>query len=172
MLFTNGMSKAKNSGRTVGASRTGKGKSNISVARAKAPNFGEVIRAKRRELDLTQDEVAAQISTLTPYVGHLESGKRHPSDKVVTKLAEVLGIGNRELFLLANPHAEALFATEPVRGGGSAWEQFQKDENLRRIHNVSGAEFAILSQVSLLGEVQSTRDLIYILQTIRHAVGK
>ncbi len=172
MLVTKGMSKAKNSGRTAAASRNGKGKSNISPPRAKAPNFGEVIRAKRRELDLTQDEVAAQINTSTPYVGHLECGKRHPSDKVVTRLAAVLGIGNRELFLLANPHAEALFATEPKRAEGSAWEQFQKDEKLRRIYNVSNAELEILSQASLLGEVQSTRDLIHILNTVRHLVGK
>ena len=30
----------------------------------------------------------------------------------------------------------------------------------------------MLSQVALLGELQSPRDLIYILNTVRHAVGK
>ncbi len=71
---------------------TAKRKSNRSAARAKQPNFGEVIRSRRRELDLTQDEVASRIKTSTPYVGHLESSKRHPSDKIVTRLAEVLGL--------------------------------------------------------------------------------
>ncbi len=66
---------------------------------------------------LTQEELAARIKISTPYIGHLESGKRHPSDKIVTKLAEALDLDNRELFLLANPHAEALIlGTEGSRG--------------------------------------------------------
>jgi transcriptional regulator with XRE-family HTH domain len=133
-----------------------------------------VIRRRRRELNLTQEEVAARIKTSTPYVGHLEAGKRHPSQKVVTKLAEVLGLDRRELFFLANPHAEALLSPqpEPTEGSVSAFEQFRKNDQLRRIHNVSNNEMEMLSQVALLGELQSPRDLIYILNTVRHAVGK
>jgi transcriptional regulator with XRE-family HTH domain len=165
------MLKAKSSGRTSAATRGGKGKSDSSIARAKVPGFGDVIRAKRRELDLTQDELAARIQISTPYVGHLESGKRHPSDKIVTKLAEVLGLDNRELFFLANPHAEALIS-EPVGAEGSNWEQFQKNEKLQRIHNISKDEMQILSHVALMGDIQSPRDLIHILTTIRHVVGR
>ncbi|MGC2303602.1 MAG: helix-turn-helix transcriptional regulator [Candidatus Binatus sp.] len=164
------MLKEKSSPRTT-AARAAKAKSDASPARPKPPNFGEVIRTRRRELDLTQDEVAARIKISTPYIGHLESGKRHPSDKIVTKLAEVLGLDNRELFFLANPHAEALIS-EPVSAEGSSWEQFQKNEKLQRIHNVTPAEMQILSHVALMGDVQSPRDLIYILTTIRHAVGR
>ncbi len=146
----------------------------MSKARAKEPNFGDVIRKRRRELDLTQDEIASRIKTSTPYVGHLESGKRHPSDKIVTRLAEVLGFDKRELFFLANPHTEALLSAEPqtAEPSVSAWDQFRKNDQLRRIHNVSNTEMEMLSQVALLGEVQSPRDLIYILNTVRHAVGK
>jgi transcriptional regulator with XRE-family HTH domain len=122
-------------------------------------------------MDLTQEEVSARVGISTPYIGHLESGKRHPSDKIVTKLAEVLGLGNRELFFLANPHAEAL-VSEPAAATGSSWEQFQKDGKLRRIHNISNVEMEILSHVALMGDVQNPRDLIYILTTIRHAVGR
>lgn len=172
MLVIHGMLKAKSSRRTTAATRAGKGKSNSSIAGARVPGFGDAIRAKRRELNLTQDEVAARIQISTPYVGHLESGKRHPSDKIVTKLAEVLGLDNRELFFLANPHAQALLATGPQGTEGSAWEQFQKNEKLRRIHNVSDDEMLILSHVALMGEVQSPRDLIHILTTIRHVVGR
>jgi transcriptional regulator with XRE-family HTH domain len=172
MLLIHGMMNAKSSGLTAAEPCTGDSKSNISQAPAKATSFGDVIRARRRELDLTQDEVAALIGTSTPYVGHLESGKRHPSNKVVTRLAEVLGLGNRELFLLANPHAEVLFAIEQQSAEGSAWKQFQKDEQLRRIHNVSNPELEMLSRVSMLGEVQSTRDLIHILNTVRHLIGR
>jgi transcriptional regulator with XRE-family HTH domain len=171
MLVIHSMLKTKSSSRTTAAPRAPKAKPDISPARAKTPNFGEVIRAKRRELDLTQDEIAARIKISTPYIGHLESGKRHPSDKIVTKLADVLGLDNRELFFLANPHAEALFS-EPVGTEGSSWEQFQKNEKLQRIHNVTPDEMQLLAQIALMGEVQAPRDLIYILTTIRHAVGR
>ena len=172
MILIHVMLKLDNSTRPTTAPRAGKGKSDISIARAKALDFGEMIRRRRRELDLTQGEVAARIKTSTPYVGHLESGKRHPSDKIVARLAEVLGLDNRELFFLANPNAQALLATEPERAEGSAWEEFRKNDQLRRVHNVSNDELNMLSQVSLLGEIRSSRDLIYILNTVRHVVGK
>src|SRR5260221_4506560 len=105
------MGKLQNPGTTTG-------KLNGSTARAKAASFADVIRARRRELELTQDEVAARIGISTPYVGHLESGKRHPSDKIVTKLAHALDLGSRELFFLANPHTQALIS-EPVAVKGS-----------------------------------------------------
>ena len=70
------------------------------MARTKERSFGQVLRDRRRQLDLTQEEVARRIKTSTPYIGHLESAKRHPSDKIVTRLAEVLGLDRRELFFL------------------------------------------------------------------------
>jgi transcriptional regulator with XRE-family HTH domain len=163
------MRKAKGSAGARHASRYGK-KSAASSA-VKDSRFGDLIRSKRREMDLTQVEVAARIGISTPYIGHLESGKRHPSAKMVTKFSEVLGINNRELFFLANPQAEALIS-KPVAGTGSSWEQFKNDENLRRVHNISNAEMELLSQVALMGDMQAPRDLIYILTTIRHAVGR
>jgi len=142
------------------------------MARTKERSFGQVIRERRRQLDLTQEEVAHRIKTSTPYVGHLESSKRHPSDKILTRLAEVLGLDRRELFFLANPRAHALLSPETESATDSAWNDFKKNEQLRRVHNITGDEMALLSQVALLGEVRSARDFIYILNTVRHAVGR
>jgi hypothetical protein len=85
-------------------------------------------------------------------------------------MAAALDLGNRELFFLANPHAQALISEPAAKG--STWEQFRKDEKLRRLHNVLKDEMVVLSQVAMMGEIQSPRDLIYILTTIRHAVGR
>jgi transcriptional regulator with XRE-family HTH domain len=142
------------------------------MARTKERSFGQVLRDRRRQLDLTQEEVARRIKTSTPYIGHLESAKRHPSDKIVTRLAEVLGLDRRELFFLANPRAQALLTPEPEIDSKSAWEDFRKDDQLRRIHNISTDEMEMLSRVALLGDVRSPRDFIYILTTVRHAVGR
>lgn len=142
------------------------------MARNKERSFGQIIRDRRRQLDLTQEEVARRIKTSTPYVGHLESGKRHPSDKIVTRLAEVLGLDRREMFFLANPRAQALLSPQVEAEANSAWEDFRKNDQLRRAHNISNEEMEMLSRVALLGDVRSTRDFIYILTTVRHAVGK
>ena len=64
------------------------------MSRKKESPFGQVIRERRRQL-------ARRIKTSTPYIGHLEGGKRHPSERIVSRLAEVLGLERRELFLLA-----------------------------------------------------------------------
>ena len=142
------------------------------MARSKERTFGQVIRERRRQLDLTQDEVAHRIKTSTPYVGHLESAKRHPSDKILTRLAEVLGLDRRELFFLANPRAQALLSPETESTPASAWEDFRKNDQLRRVHSISNDEMEMLSRVALLGDVRSPRDFIYILHTVRHAVGR
>jgi transcriptional regulator with XRE-family HTH domain len=142
------------------------------MARIKERTFGMVIRDRRRQLDLTQEEIARRIKTSTPYVGHLESGKRHPSDKILTRLAEVLGLDRRELFFLANPRAQALLTPEAPAEDDSAWDDFSKNEQLRRVHNVTEGEMEMLARVALLGDVRSQRDFIYILNTVRHAVGK
>ncbi|HEY2663200.1 MAG TPA: helix-turn-helix transcriptional regulator [Candidatus Binataceae bacterium] len=142
------------------------------MAKAKGRTFGQIIRERRRQLDLTQEEIARRINTSTPYVGHLESGKRHPSDRVVTKLAEVLGLDKRELFFLANPGARALVHSQAQSNATSAWEDFRKDDRLKRIHNISSDEMEMLSRVALMGDVASSRDFVYILTTVRHALGR
>ncbi len=142
------------------------------MARIKERSFGQVIRDRRRQLDLTQEEVARRIKTSTPYIGHLESGKRHPSDKILTRMAEVLGLDRRELFFLANPRAQALLSPEIESAPDSAWDDFKNNEQLRRLHNILSDEMEILSRVALLGDVRSPRDFIYILNTMRHAVGR
>jgi transcriptional regulator with XRE-family HTH domain len=134
-------------------------------------SFGEVIRERRRQLDLTQEEVARQIHTSVPYVGHLEANKRHPSEEIIARLAEVLGLDRGELFFLANPQAKALLQ-QRQRAGRSAWEEFRKDERLLRAHGVTAAELEMLSQVALMGEVRSVRDFLYILNTVRAALSR
>jgi transcriptional regulator with XRE-family HTH domain len=132
--------------------------------------FGQVIRDRRRQRELTQQQVASRVGTSTPYVGHLESGNRHPSSEIVTRLADVLGFDRRELFFLANPQAKELLHPEESPKASSAWEEFRRDEQLRRIHNINAKEMKMLLQVALMGQVRSSRDFIYILNTVRQAL--
>lgn len=144
----------------------------MAQKKAQVKEFARRLRSHRRSLGLTQEEIARRIGTTTPYVGHLESGKRHPSENIVVKLADALGIDRAELFLLANPRAEAIIAQPAVSSNGSSWEQFRKDRQLHRIHNISAEELALLSRVEMLGRVTSPRDFLFILNTVRQALGR
>jgi hypothetical protein len=54
----------------------------------------------------------------------------------------------------------------------SAWDSFAKDENLRKLHNITDQELQTLSQVALMGEVRRAHDFIHILIAIRQALGR
>jgi len=140
------------------------------MAKGKQRDFGKVIRTRRRQLNLTQQQIARRIKTSTPYVGHLEAGKRHPSDKVLRRLAEVLGLDRGELFFLANPRTAELLKPNESVGIQPLWAAFRKDQRTHRAHDIAPDELDVLSRVSLMGEVRSSRDFIYILKAIRHAL--
>jgi DNA-binding XRE family transcriptional regulator len=120
---------------------------------------------------LTQEDVARRIDTSVAYIAHLEADRRHPSEKVVRSLAEVLGLDPRELFFLANPETRDL-VSPTTSSKASAWDAFSADQKLRKVHGITGSEMETLSQIALMGEVRSSRDFIFILNTIRHALGK
>jgi transcriptional regulator with XRE-family HTH domain len=134
----------------------------------KAAPFGGVVRGRRRQLELTQQELARRIGVSPAYVGHLEAGLRHPSDKVVIKLADTLGFERGELFRLANPQARALWST-PVQNNASTWERFRRGYRMW-IRDITDAEMEFLRRVTLLGEVRDPRDFIFILRAVRHGL--
>jgi hypothetical protein len=76
------------------------------------------------------------------------------------------------MFFLANPGAKALLSQQTPSSSTSAWDEFRKDDRLRRIHNIIGEEMEMLSHVALMGDVRSSRDFVYILTTIRQALGR
>jgi DNA-binding XRE family transcriptional regulator len=121
---------------------------------------------------LTQADVAHRTGTSIGYITLLEKGRRHPSKNVLVKLADVLGLDRRELFFCANPQTEILVSQQKASGTQSAWDQFSNDRNLRKIHKVSGDEMRTLSEVALMGDVRAPQDYLFILNTIRHALGK
>jgi transcriptional regulator with XRE-family HTH domain len=47
-----------------------------------------VIRRRRRQLDVTQQEVARRVGVRANYIGYLERDMRRPSTNVLVKLAK------------------------------------------------------------------------------------
>jgi transcriptional regulator with XRE-family HTH domain len=118
---------------------------------------------------LAQREIALRAGTSVPYIGHLEAGKRHPSERVLLRLSNILELDPRDLYLIANPIAAGLVKPAKVLNGRSALWALQMDRNLQRIHNISADEIKFLSRVADLGEIKEVRDLIHIIQIVRYS---
>jgi len=43
---------------------------------------------------------------------------------------------------------------------------------VRKVHNISDQEMETLSQVAMMGEVRSSRDFVFILNSIRQSLGR
>jgi transcriptional regulator with XRE-family HTH domain len=94
--------------------------------------LGQIIRARRRQLDLTQKEVAERIKTSVSFIGYLELGKRRFSVRTMARLAKVLNLDERELLFLAQRRVDAMLNRTLDSPVLSSWEQFKNDDLLRR----------------------------------------
>ena len=131
--------------------------------------FGQAIRDRRRQLELTKREVATRINASTPYIGHLENGRRRPSDEIVERLAGALGFDVDALHLLVRSRRRVFSRDADL---GSVWEQFRTDAPLLRFHKISKAEMEMLSRAAMLGEFRSPGDTIHVLDTVRYVIGQ
>jgi len=143
------------------------------MPRAKETALARLIKQRRASLGLSQRELARRIRTSAGFISQLELGKRRPSYKRLALLAKVLGVDQRELFCLANPTARQI-VDQPANDDdtASAWEQFINDHVARRAYHILDDEMEVLSCVRTIGEVRSPREFIYILNTLRYAVGR
>jgi repressor LexA len=62
-------------------------------------SLGEVIRKRRKDKDLTQDQVAAKVGISKPYLSNIETGrvKNPPTDRVIRGLERALAFAPGEL---------------------------------------------------------------------------
>jgi hypothetical protein len=104
-------------------------------------------------------------------VSLLELGKRGASETIIKRLAKVLGLDRRELFLFMHPGAQTILNLPISNPVLSARKRFKNDNLLRRFHNISVAEMEFLSYVASLREVRSAREFLYVLNTVRQAIG-
>jgi CubicO group peptidase (beta-lactamase class C family) len=86
------------------------------------------------------------------------------------RIADVLGFDRRELFFVANPTTRAMLTPKPEPSDSSAWDEFRNDQKVHQLHQINTRELEMLSQVAMMGEIRSSRDFIYILNTIRQSL--
>ncbi len=61
-------------------------------------DFRGVLRARRRELGMTQRDLACALKVTQTVISQWERGETHPSYKASSKLAKALGMSERDLF--------------------------------------------------------------------------
>lgn len=68
--------------------------------------FGKAVRRRRRELDLSQEQLAEQAGLHRTYISNLERGELNPSLETIEKLANALNISIPALFINYSVHIE------------------------------------------------------------------
>lgn len=135
--------------------------------------FGQTLKHRRLSLAMSQRKLAALLGVKASHVGYLENGRRRPSLSLLNRLANVLSLGKKQLFLLAHPDAKHFIgerAAVPRDERDHSWREFRHNKPLLARHAVSPRELRVLAQVNLLGKVSSPRNYLFILNAIRQAV--
>ncbi|MBI3782663.1 MAG: helix-turn-helix transcriptional regulator [Deltaproteobacteria bacterium] len=133
-------------------------------------SLGRLLRQRRRQLDLTQQEIARKVGVRANYIGYLERDMRRPSTTVLVKLAKVLDLDRQELFFLAHPQVRGFLDDEVPEPRQSVWKTFRANKRLHTRHGITNRELRVLEGVAGLGTIQSARDLLHVLQSIRQAL--
>jgi transcriptional regulator with XRE-family HTH domain len=133
-------------------------------------NFGRVIEDRRRELGLTQEMVAKKVGVKANYIGYLERGMRHPSQKVVERLSNALKLDSQELYLLANPRVRALLGKAPAKAAPSSqslWQKFLRDSSMQQSQGLTSREKEALAQVAAAEKASSPAGITKAVKALR-----
>lgn len=60
--------------------------------------FGRLVRKRRRDLDMSQEELGHKSDLNRGYISDIERGKRNPSLEVIDRIARALDVSLSELF--------------------------------------------------------------------------
>jgi transcriptional regulator with XRE-family HTH domain len=134
--------------------------------------FGLLVREQRQALGISQAELARRLSVKPAYISIIEKNLRRPSLSLLQRMSDVLGVEGQALFLLSHPEAKVLLRTpapSPASNRDGEWRSFTEDKTLLARHNIGPQELKVLAQVRKLGEIQHSRDFVYILNAIRQA---
>ena len=136
----------------------------------KDSGLGKLVRSRRRQLALSQRQLAAMVGVKASHIAYIEGNQRRPSMSLLGRLADVLGFDQERLLRLSHPEAAAMLKPAPATSRDRAWKEFARNKALLRQHAVTARELDILQRVNLLGKVSTPRHFLIILNTIRLSI--
>jgi len=136
--------------------------------------LGQVLRNQRKEMGLSQQELAFKLGIKAAHVAQLESDRgARPSFQLLSRAANALGLDKDWLFELIETGVKSISDARMVvahtNENGQVWAAFAHNRALLDRYNVKPHELKALSQVSLMGKVTGTEALLFILDAIRKA---
>jgi transcriptional regulator with XRE-family HTH domain len=132
--------------------------------------LGQLIRHRRKELALTQRELAKKLGVEASHVAYLEGGKRNPSLSLMARLEVALGVSRQQIFVLSHPEAASVVnaSDRPQREPRAYdWRKLVTDRAFVKRHRITPRELRAFKELSLLGYILSRHQLLAILTMIR-----
>ncbi len=138
----------------------------------KKRTLGVVIREARISLGLSQRQLGQEIGVQGSHIAYIEGGARHPSLRLLSSIADVLGLEKSKLFLLLHPDAQDFVPSHRSAAPrpNEAWKQFLQSRALLRKNKITPAELRVLKQMNMLGVVISPRMFLFVLNSIRQSL--
>src|ERR1019366_5544762 len=136
--------------------------------------LGQVLRNRRKEIGLSQQELALKLGIKPAHIAQLESDRGpRPSFQLLSRAANALGLDKDRLFQLTETGAKSVSVAHKVlpnpKDSGQVFASFGRNRALLDRYNVKPQELKALSQVSLMGKVTDGEALLFILEAIRKA---
>jgi transcriptional regulator with XRE-family HTH domain len=138
----------------------------------KKRTLGTVIKEARLTQGLSQRQLAEEIGVKGSHIAYIEAGRRHPSLRLLSNIADALELEKTSLFVLLHPDAEQFVpSTRPCAPRpNEAWRQFLSNRSTVRKHKITAAEMKVLKQVNMLGVVISPRMFLFVLNAMRQSL--
>ena len=89
--------------------------------------LGELLRARRGALGLTQRSLAQKLGVEASHIAFIETGRRKPSLKLIRRFADALGLDRQNVLILAHPKAKVLIdeaKPEKQQKFSPSWKRF------------------------------------------------
>ncbi|AMA46211.1 LexA family protein [Pseudomonas alabamensis] len=112
-----------------------------------------LVKAKMRELDITQEKLAERVGVTQGAVGHWLRRERQPKLDMMNAVLEALGMPHLQVRLHIVPHGEHIAEQVTAYGTGA-------DETLSALGDPTGFRYPVLAWLELDGE-RSTDSLVH-----------
>jgi transcriptional regulator with XRE-family HTH domain len=132
--------------------------------------FGALILRRRRELKLTQEQLAGQVGVHPNYIGCIERGLRRPRDRTLVSLCRVLQLDKACVFATLNPlFRDVLRGEVPLETDGlpPALRELLADAALVRSLGATPEELAKLQLLEVFGTIATKEDYARLWSLIR-----
>jgi transcriptional regulator with XRE-family HTH domain len=136
----------------------------------KAKSFGHTLRQWRQEARLSQREVAAIIGVNASHIVNIEGNKRKPSMFVLSRIASLINVDARAMYVLVWPEAGELIGQMEQPTRIDAWLLFSGNRSVLRRWSVSNSEMCFLKQLNQLGVVTKPTSYFFVLNSVRQAI--